>query len=50
MPAWATQCNTPRVSCQRRIPAKELSPRAVNDMDLKFLGSAHGLPTDAMCL
>ena len=36
--------NTPRVSCWRRIPA-EWSPRAVNDMDLELLGSAHGVPT-----
>ena len=42
--------NTPRVSCWRRIPAKECPPRAVNDMDLEFLGSAHGVPTDALCL
>ena len=37
--------NTPRVSCWRRIPA-EWSPRAVNDMDLEFLGSAHGVLTN----
>ena len=42
--------NTPRVSCWRRIPAKECPPRAVNDMDLEILGSAHGVPTDALCL
>ena len=41
--------NTPRVSCRRRIPA-EWSPRAVNDMDLEFLGSAHGVPTNMLCL
>ena len=41
--------NTPRVSCWRRIPAKEWSPRAVNEMDLEFLGSAHGVPTDELC-
>ena len=41
--------NTPRVSCWRRIPAA-WSPRSVNDMDLWFLGSAHGVPTDVLCL
>jgi hypothetical protein len=41
--------NTPRVSCWRRIPAA-WSSRSVIDMDLWFLGSAHGVPTDAMCL
>ena len=41
--------NTPRVSSWRRIPAA-WSSRSVIDMDLWFLGSAHGVPTDAMCL
>ena len=41
--------NTPRVSCWRRIPA-DWSPRSVNDMDLEFLGSAHGVPTNELCL
>ena len=41
--------NTPRVSCWRRIPAA-WSPRSVNDMDLWFLGSAHGVPNDELCL
>ena len=36
--------NTPRVPCWWRIPA-DWSPRAVNDMDLELLGSAHGVPT-----
>ena len=40
--------NTPRVSCWRRIPAA-WSPRSVNDMDLWFLGSAHGVPNDCVC-
>ncbi len=50
---WAKQKsgmgNTPRVSCWRRIPAA-WSPRSVIDMDLWFLGSAHGVPTDQLCL
>jgi hypothetical protein len=37
--------NTPRISCWRRIPA-DWSPLSVNDMDLEFLGSAHGVPTN----
>ena len=41
--------NTPRVSCWRRIPAV-WSPRSVIDIDLWFLGSAHGVPTDPLCL
>ena len=41
--------HTPRVSCWRRIPAA-WSPRSVNDMDLWFLGSAHSVPTDVLCL
>ena len=41
--------NTPRVSCWRRVPAA-WSPRSVIDMDLWFLGSAHGVPTDPLCL
>ena len=41
--------STPRVSCWRRLPAN-WSPRSVKDMDLEFLGSAHGLPTDETCL
>ena len=45
-----SMCFTPRVSCWRRISVKEWSPRPVNDMDLEFLGSAHGVPTDELCL
>ena len=41
--------NTPRVSCWRRIPAA-WSSRSVNEMDLWFLGSAHGVPNDELCL
>ena len=41
--------NIPRVSCWRRIPA-EWSPRAVHDMDLEFLGSAHGVPIEKLLL
>ena len=47
--AFSGMGNTPRVSCWRRIPAA-WSPRSVNDMDLWFLGSAHGVPTDVLCL
>ena len=43
-------CFTPRVSCWRRFPAKKWSSRPVNDMDLELLGSAHGVPTDLLCL
>ena len=50
---WAKQTsgmgNTPRVSCWRRIPAA-WSPRPVIDMDLWFLGSAHGVPCAELCL
>ena len=54
IPVWVTHKNavlgnTPRVSCWRRIPA-EWSPRAVHDMDLELLGSAHGVPTDELHL
>ena len=49
---WAKNAgmgNTPRVPCWRRIPAA-WSPRSVNDMDLWFLGSAHCVPNDELCL
>ena len=41
--------NTPRVSYWLRILAA-WSPRSVNDIDLWFLGSAHGVPNDELCL
>ena len=42
--------NTPSVSCSRTTPAKERPPRSVNDMDLWFSGSAHGVPIELPCL
>ena len=38
----------PRVSCCRRIDDATLA-RAVNDRDLLFSGSAHGVPWDVGC-
>ncbi len=42
--------NAPSVSCSRTTPAMEWPPRWVNDMDLWFSGSAHGVPVELLCL
>jgi hypothetical protein len=47
---WLCKTNEhiPRVSCRRRFPVY-ISPRWVSDMDLKFMGSAQGVPMELRC-